>query len=256
MAQATHKYSIAQEEYNQLKPKHALLQQEFLQHRLRDPTLSEEHHKAIARLVSLEALRDSYRCIRSLRNHSAGRSISSVEYTLPEGIALATTKEAVEQVLSSTLGSRFTHAHGSPFLQYPLAPLVGQYGTDNAAQEILQGTFSCPPGVDEHTRQFIEALQFPSPQARHNHVSTVLRPEDFIQHWKKAKERTSSSPSGLHFGHYKAAVHLLPLAHIHAQFTQLVFMTGLSLSRYQAGLQVILEKKRAIFMWIISAPFS
>jgi len=47
----------------------------------------------------------------------------------------------------------------------------------------------------------------------------------------------------LHFGHYKAATASPTIAHLHAHFTQLVFMTGISLSRYQLGLQVILEKK-------------
>jgi len=205
--------------------------------------LLDAHHKAIARLVKLEALRDSYRRIRALRNLSTGRSISSVEYTTPSGNRIVTDQHEVEQVLSGTLSKRFCNAHGSPFLHSPLVQQVGLDGTGPAAQAILQGTFVCPPGTDTDTRYFIEALQFPSQAARHAHISAVLRPADFIAHWRRAKERTSSSPSGLHFGHYKAATHLPLLAHLHARFTQLVFMTGLSISRYQAGLQVILEKK-------------
>jgi len=106
--QATHKFLTAQERYNQLKPKHNLLHQEFLQHCLHDPTLSKEHHKAIAQLISLESLQDSYQHICSLHNQTAGQSISSVEYTLPEGNTVATSKEEVERVLSGTLGSQFT----------------------------------------------------------------------------------------------------------------------------------------------------
>jgi len=45
--------------YSALKPK-CLLHLEFLASCLIDPSLSEEHHKAIACLVSLEALRDTY----------------------------------------------------------------------------------------------------------------------------------------------------------------------------------------------------
>jgi len=51
------------------------------------------------------------------------------------------------------------------------------------------------------------------------------------------------SISGLHFGHYKAAASSPSIAHLHACFTQLVFTTGKSISHYQLGLQVILEKK-------------
>jgi len=112
-----------------------------------------------------------------------------------------------------------------------------------AAQEILEGTFICLTGVDDYIQQFIHMLQFPSPEVHHHQVSATLCPEDFIKHWRKAKERTSSSPSGLHFGHYKAATQSPELAFLHARFTQLVFMSGISLSWYQSSLQVILEKK-------------
>jgi len=166
--------------------------------------LSEEHHKAISWLISLESLRDSYQCICSLCNQSVGHSISLVKYTLPLNTAIPSSKEDVhQQVLSGTLGSHFTWAHGSSFLQQPLASLVGPFCTGDAARSNLQSNFPCPPGVDEHTWHFIKVLQFPSPQAHHTHVLAVLWPEDFINHWKKAKEHTLSSPLGLHFGHYK-----------------------------------------------------
>jgi len=88
-----------------------------------------------------------------------------VEYNLPEGPALAVSQLDVECVLSKTLSSCFTCTHGSPFLQPPLAPLVGPFGMGDMAQVILQDTFVCPLGVDDSTWQFIEALQFPSLQA-------------------------------------------------------------------------------------------
>jgi len=122
-----------------------------------------------------------------------------------------------------------------------LAQDVDPYGCSVAAHAILEGSYICPPDTDEFTKQFIEALQWPSlhPQL----ISLILTPEAFCAHWKWAQERTSSSYSGLHFGHYKAAAFSPSLAHLHARFTQLVFMTGISLSPYQSGLQVILEKK-------------
>jgi len=211
--------------YSWLKPKHALLRTEFLALRLIDPSLSLEHHKAIGRLVSLEVLRDTYCRIRAIRNASVGCSIFAVEMTTPTGTEVATSCAAVEATLSTSLKKRFTRAHGSPFLKPPLASLVGVFGTGTAAQEILDGTFVCPPDLDEHTRYFIEALKFPSVAAHHSTVSLLLHPEDFITHWKHAKEKTSSSPSGLHFRHYKLATYSLPLAHLHARFTQLIFQT-------------------------------
>jgi len=49
-------------------------------------------------------------------------------------------------------------------------------------------------------------------------------PQRLLHHWHKAKDCTSSSPSSLHFGHYKAESHAHAPDHtfLHACFTQLV----------------------------------
>jgi len=40
--------------------------------------------------------------------------------------------------------------------------------------EILEGTFQCPPSIDDYTRNFIEALQFPSLAVHLQKVLTLL----------------------------------------------------------------------------------
>jgi len=202
----------------------------FFQSKLHNPSLSEEHHKVISRLISLKVLCNSYCHIHAIRQQSVGCSISTVEYTSPAGPVLTTTKSKVETALSTALQAQFKCAHGSPFLQAPLALLVGPFRTGPAAAAILEGTFQCPLDVDKYTRQFIKALQFPSLAICASQVSTLLCPEDFIAHWCQAKEHTSSSPLGLHFGHYKGHL-LFPHPGTSPQLVpQLVFMTGLSLS--------------------------
>jgi len=141
----------ATKNYQRLKPQHELLWSEFLQLCLHDPTLTDQHHQAIAQLVLLESLWDSYQHIWVLCNTQTGHSIVAVEYPTLAGTAIATSRDEVEQVLSKALSSWFTTAHVSPFLHAPLVPLVGPYGTGSTAQEILQGTFTCPPGTDETT---------------------------------------------------------------------------------------------------------
>jgi len=186
--EATRALQAATTRYLTLKPKHELLRSDFLWSHLHDPSLCEEHHKAISRLISLETLRDTYCHIRALHQHSAGHSISAVEYSSPSGPVLASAHSAVETALSSALQTRFTRAHGSPFLHDPFALLVGPFGMGLAATAILEGTFQCPPGVDNFTQKFITALQFPSLAAHRSQVSSLLRPEDFIAHWRRVKE--------------------------------------------------------------------
>ena len=56
------------------------------------------------------------------------------------------------------------------------------------------------------------------------------------------KERTASSYSGRHFGHYKAAAHSEYLSEVHAKHLALITKTGSTPSQWSKGLSVMLEK--------------
>ena len=67
---------------------------------------------------------------------------------------------------------------------------------------------------------------------------------------KKTKEDTSSSESGLHFGHYKAGAqsilvshfHALKTSHFHAPKSSLALKRDIVLTMWSRGLSVMLEK--------------
>ena len=59
---------------------------------------------------------------------------------------------------------------------------------------------------------------------------------------EKAKEDTSSSESGIHFGHYKAGAQSISISHFHALKTSLALKRGIALTRWSRGLLVMLEK--------------
>ena len=56
------------------------------------------------------------------------------------------------------------------------------------------------------------------------------------------KERTASSYSGRHCGHYKAASHSEYLSEVHARTLSLITKTGATSARWSRGLPVMLEK--------------
>ena len=66
--------------------------------------------------------------------------------------------------------------------------------------------------------------------------------EDYVAHWKRAKEETSSSRSGLHFGHYMAGIESEYISHFHNLKATLIFHHGLVLDRWAKGLSVMLQK--------------
>jgi len=59
-------FQEAKQHYEALKPHHEILWHSFLLERLQDPTLSDEQHTAISKLVALERVRDSFCHIRVL----------------------------------------------------------------------------------------------------------------------------------------------------------------------------------------------
>jgi hypothetical protein len=98
--------------------------------------------------------------------------------------------------------ARFRLTEDTPPMTEPLLSELGYLGTTAAARQILAGTYVPPPGVDTITRQFLAALQASAPLDPANRISCEITRQDFQQHWRRAKERTSSSLSGLHYGHY------------------------------------------------------
>jgi hypothetical protein len=80
-----------------------------------------------------------------------------------------------------------------------------------------------------------------------DHIDTSFSRKVFQAYWKKAWECTSSSISGLHFGHYKAATKNDRLSEIHAVSIDTAVNSGYSPKR-QKGLTVMLEKKKDVIL--------
>ena len=73
----------------------------------------------------------------------------------------------------------------------------------------------------------------------------VLR-DDVIHCWGGAREKTASSLSGRHFGHYKAASRSLQLSELHASFLHVASLSGLCLKRWDNGLTIMIEKMKGV----------
>jgi hypothetical protein len=127
-----------------------------------------------------------------------------------------------------------------------------------AARAILQGTYTVPTETDEYTREFLNTIQASAPRDPHLQISCEITKKDFQQYWKKTKECTSSSISGLHYGHYKAASSNDTLSEIHALMTELAVTGASPLARWEMGLSCMLEKAAGVIkvkkLWAILLP--
>jgi hypothetical protein len=108
-------------------------------------------------------------------------------------------QENIEKKIMESNKKQFCLTETSPPMQEPLVSKLGYLTNTNTAEQILQGTYVCPPGVDMHTQQFLASLQFTTPITNENQIPMSVMKEDYQTYWKWSQERTSSSYSSAHF---------------------------------------------------------
>ena len=111
----------------------------------------------------------------------------------------------------------FGQAHGSPFTINPLATDLGFSGNTLQAEAILRGQYEIAPSISDSVHLLIQHLQMTHEIASMDTYPTVSL-EEFKGKLKAWRESTTTSPSGMHLGHYKALLgkhkysHVSPLA--------------------------------------------
>jgi hypothetical protein len=120
---------------------------------------------------------------------------------------------------------------------------VGIAGNGPAMLQVLQGTYDFPPGTDEYTKLFItEAVALYHDLGGEDGVADFVTRSDFQQFWRTAKEKTESSKSGKHFGHYKAGSFDNTISQLHATSLNAIRETGKAPARWKCSVTVLLEK--------------
>jgi len=150
------------------------------------------------------------------------------------------TKGDLEIMCLEEAGQRFTQAGHTPFLKPPLVEIFMEYNVHTPAfKQVLQGTFVCPIGTNPMTQQLIKALAQPPG------INTIQQQgiDEITAGWRKAHKVTSSSPLGVHFGHYMAGTFNPTIAVFNARLANLGFTMGYSLKRWRKGLNMLLEKQ-------------
>ena len=110
------------------------------------------------------------------------------------------------------------------------------------AQNILEGTYQFPEDFDQATKELCEECARIRTIIPKDSIRTSINKDEWRGHWQKAKEDTSSSYSGRHFGHYKAGRSSDYISHFQVVLASLIFHRGIVLDRWAVGLSVMLEK--------------
>jgi len=61
----------------------------------------------------------------------------------------------------------------------PLQSKLGFLADTNAACQILNGTYVCPPGVEECTKEFLQSLRISEPRELEDLIVMTVSKEDY-----------------------------------------------------------------------------
>ena len=95
---------------------------------------------------------------------------------------------------------------------------------------------------NELLREFLSSFATTASVREGSPISTKVEEADIKRGFGRWKEATSTSPSGRHLGHYRAIIQDEMLLRCLTKFLDIVVRRGISISRWQHAINVMLEK--------------
>jgi hypothetical protein len=163
------------------------------------------------------------------------------------------------QILSNNK-IRFQQTSNTPFGKTQRSNHMGLDGRGPGTKDMLRGRYRFhQSGLSLAAKKWISMLRYHRSAAEGECIDIAISAADFVSAWQKFRESTSSSPSGRHYGHYKAAaisyqasaqlpngranpIHLPCLAVYHAMMVSLPTKHGFAPKRWQCSVNAMLLK--------------
>jgi hypothetical protein len=220
--------------------------------------LTKRTAKEVKRLIRLERKRYLYRIIGFTLNATTVNSTGLTHIDVPAASDSSLTidpktwkgpwrsvtdPEEIVHYICRMNTAQYHQAVTTPFGSGYLADTIGFNIDKPGAADILNGTFEISPSANllPETKRILKFLQEPCHSTPD--LPSEITPEEFKSTYKIVKERTSSSVSGRHVGHYKAAAQDLTITIVHATMMSLPFLVGFSPTRWRKVVDVMLEKE-------------
>ena len=199
--------------------------------------------KEIQAIIKNEAKRLQQRKINAQVKGQASRSVISITTNTPGGEEEFNSQEQVEHHTAQHLRQRFSLGQRAPLHRGTLHNDFGNLADTEASLQLFNGTYVFPRDCDAATMQYLqEAIRIKRALEQLPMDQQAVTPTEFTSFWSSAKESTSSSKSGRHFGHYKAMTDDPALVTLHVTNINLAATRGEPLTRWCEGVNVLLEK--------------
>jgi hypothetical protein len=136
-----------------------------------------------------------------------------------------------DSIFSEVHNKRYTMAGEAPIYKGELFRDFGYVANTPVSIAVLDGTYAAPQDSGFATRELfaeIAAIRHIIPR---NLVVIYITPDQWKAYWKMVNKETSSSESGIHFGHYIVGCKSDIIAHYHAAQVLVILAHAIQLER-------------------------
>jgi hypothetical protein len=137
---------------------------------------------------------------------------------------------------------RFDLSMSIPITMSSLRMHLGFLSNTDFANSLLAGDVHIPWDVEDVTATILGKIIHLFGLLWEGHGEIVLTNDQFWYYWRRFKEQTSSSISGIHVGHYKTATYSDVITNFLSWKITLIARGGCPSDRWGHGLLVMLEK--------------
>ena len=181
---------------------------------LESSTLRADHVTAqhLRRIKKAEDIKNLFKKLKYVRNSAQRKGVTRVEIPRDPQADPKKCNDWVQvdiptdilDLLQKRNRAHFGQAFGSPFTIPPLSTQLGFDGSGTYGQQILEGTYDAD-GLSENVQLLIQYMK--STHERHQApASSRITADELRSKLKVWSESTTTSPSGIHLGHYKALI--------------------------------------------------
>jgi hypothetical protein len=186
--------------------------------RLAQECNDEEAFKRIGAIIQRERQRLFWRRLNYVTGKKQTRSAMTVQVKEQSGlVSESTTKDAVEDAIFTEVHDKqYTLAKEAPICSGKLFDNFGYVTNTPASRVVLDGTYQAPTDSDSATKELFAEIAAIRRIIPKDLAPIIITPEQWKRYWAIVNEETSSSESGLHFGHYIVGCKSNIVAHNHA----------------------------------------
>jgi hypothetical protein len=151
--------------------------------------------------------------------------------------------QALYEVLLTAGQEHFKQAANTPFVTGPIASKFGPFADNDYCEAILNGTIDLNAIADTtEVKDLIVGMQYPNPSHPTTPINTQITTESFSDAMAHTRERTSSSPSGRHYGHYRTLLRDEDITGYIASLANFCFTWGVTMKRWEKVTHTIIPK--------------